>query len=145
MARALAAVALAAACGGGGPAASEDFAVPPDFATVGASDFSTGADLSGGCGVADLGGGCSAPIGGSDSCCGGTHCNGARACASACGFANATCASSADCCYNLWCDPAGTHCRGCLGAGRQAAGQPCPGGNGDCCSDSCGGNGRCAL
>jgi hypothetical protein len=163
--RAATIVALVAACGSNRPAQNGDLAAP-DLATAGSLDLSSGgadlssggadlssggadlssggADLSSACSGSDLGG-CTAPITGSDSCCAGLHCNATHACTASCGFAGATCASSAECCYNLWCDPAGTHCRGCFGAGRQAAGQPCPGGNGDCCSNSCGAGGLCTL
>jgi hypothetical protein len=97
-------------------------------------------------GVADLG--CSSPsdlgCNASTECCNSLLCSAYHQCVSACGFAGVTCGPTAPCCIGLWCDSAGTHCRGCLGAGRAAAGQPCPNGNNDCCSNQCS-NGFCAA
>jgi hypothetical protein len=138
--------ALLASCGdhtGGRGDLGADLAIP-------GSDLASLADLSGADGALDMLscapvdiGSCSAPIGGTDSCCVGLRCSATHVCTSSCGFSGATCATSAECCYNLWCE--GNGCHGCLGGGRQAAGQPCPGGNSDCCSNNCGTDGRCAM
>jgi hypothetical protein len=77
-------------------------------------------------------------------CCGSRQCAADHTCAAACGIAGATCLGPRDCCFGLYCDPNGSHCRGCIGAGRQAGGQPCPNGNGDCCSNACVG-GTCEI